>query len=236
MTEENSIAYWYPKIKDLVPTPRTEIFPIEAVWSEDGNSLTIDDDYFEPILKKAEEMGFPIFVRANDGSDKHEWRDTCYVEKKEDLRRHIGNLLIWSMDNFLPYNAIALREFIKMDTGFTAFYLGMPVNPERRYFVKDGKIVCHHPYWIEDAIHGSKEELPENWKEILKEMNMEEQGEIDLLTSYAEKIGKEMAGYWSIDFCRTKEGKWLMIDCARGQDSWHQEGCPNKISNLKQGA
>ena len=123
-----------------------------------------------------------------------------------------------------------------MDTGFNAFYVGMPVNPERRYFVKDGKVICHHPYWIEDAIHGSKEELPENWKEILREMNIEEQGEIDLLTSYAEKIGKVMTGYWSIDFCRTKEGKWLMIDMAMGEESWHQEGCPNKLSSLKQGA
>ena len=78
MTEENSIAYWYPKVKDLVPTPKTEIFPIQPKW-EDGSSPEIDDKDFEPIKIKAKEFGYPVFIRGSDGSGKHEWKDTCFV-------------------------------------------------------------------------------------------------------------------------------------------------------------
>jgi hypothetical protein len=172
---KNSIAYWYPIIKDLVPTPITKIFPIEAIWSADGNSLTIDDKYYKDIEKGADELTYPVFIRGSDASAKHEWEQTCFVKKKEDLRKQIGNILLWSMDKMLDFNCIAVREYIEMDSGFKAFYLGMPVNPERRYIIRNGRVLCHHPYWVEDAINGSKEELPENWKEILKEMNTEEQ-------------------------------------------------------------
>ena len=115
-----------------------------------------------------------------------------------------------------------------MDSKFTAFYGEMPVNPERRYFIKDGKIQCHHPYWIEEAIEKGTDskKLPNNWKKVLKEINTETKEEIKLLSKYTNQIAKVFPkGYWSIDFCKAKDGEWILIDMATGGSSWHDDKC-----------
>jgi hypothetical protein len=99
----------------------------------------------------------------------------------------------------------------------------MPVNPERRYFINDGKVLCHHPYWIQAAI--TKPSI-ENWQEVLAEINTETTEEVQLLSGYAELIAKELPGFWSIDFCKAKNGQWYLIDMATGEHSWHPEDCP----------
>lgn len=229
----NSMNYWHPKIKNLVPTPKTEIIPIKWSYGENEKAIKVEEKYFKEIEKASKNFDFPIFIRGCNGSGKHDWKDTCYVKKFEDLREHIRNIIYWSIscDVFggIPCDFIVLREFIKMDSKFTAFYREMPVNPERRYFVKDGKIICHHPYWIEDAI---RKPSIKNWKEVLKEINKETKEEIDQLTIYAEQIARVVEGYWSIDFCRSREGIWYMIDMAKGEDSWHPD-CENKITHIK---
>lgn len=32
-------------------------------------------------------------------------------------------------------------------------------------------------------------------------------------------------GYWSIDFCKAKDGRWILIDMATGERTWHKEDC-----------
>ncbi len=223
--KENRMEYWFPKIPEIIPKPITKIIPITPNWSEDGSHMTIPEEEFKKIETASKEFSFPLFIRGSETSGKHDWKDTCFVEKFEDIRYHITALIEDAMLKDIGCNSIVLREFIKMDSGFSAFGRDMPVNPERRYFVKDGKVLCHHPYWIQDAI---RHPSVENWKEILEEMNEETEGEIELLTSYSEIISKEFEGYWSIDFCRTKKGKWVCIDMALGEDSWHPE-CSNKL-------
>jgi len=229
----NSMNYWYPKIKNLIPTPKTEIIPIKWSYGDNEEIIKVEEKYLKEIEEASKNFNFPIFIRGDNGSGKHEWKDTCYVEKFEDLRKHIINIIYWStsVDIFggIPCNYIILREFIDMDSKFTAFWNEMPVNPERRYFVKDGKVICHHPYWIEEAIRNPS---IENWKELLKEINKESKKEIEELTIYAEIIAKVFEGYWSIDFCRSKERIWYMIDMAKGEDSWHPD-CKNKITHIK---
>jgi hypothetical protein len=103
----------------------------------------------------------------------------------------------------------------------------MPVNPERRYFVENGKVICRHPYWIQEAVEkGTKpEKLPENWREIATAMNIQTQEEIKLLTGYAEQVSKVLDGFWSVDFCKAKDGRWILIDMANGELSWHPDDC-----------
>lgn len=222
--KENRMEYWYPKIPEDIYKPRTKIIMINPEWSKDGHHMVIPEAEFIEVEKSSEYFDFPLFMRGSETSGKHDWKDTCFVKDKTELRTKVIALIEDALLKDIGCNSIVLREFIFMDTGFYAFR-EMPVNPERRYFVKNGDVICHHPYWIEDAIRNPS---AKNWKEILKEMNEETQGEIDLLSSYAKKIAKEFEGYWSIDFCRTKEGKWCCIDMALGTDSWHPE-CSNKI-------
>jgi len=131
----------------------------------------------------------------------------------------------------LDFTSFVFREYIEMESGFKAFLGELPINKERRYFIKNGKVLCHHPYWIEDSI--SRPSI-KNWKTVLEKLNEETEDEIELLTSYAEKVAKVLDGYWSIDFCLSKEGVWYLIDCALGKDSWHPK-CKFKLTKLKRG-
>ena len=234
--DKDSMLYWYPKIKDLpIPQPRTEIIPIKWGWSDDGDSIEIDEKSLNRIKEKAKTFGFPLFIRTEHGSGKHDWKDTCFVEKLSRLERHIKNLILWGLavDVIgLPCNAIVLREYIEMNNLFIAFWGKMPVNPEIRFFVKDGKVLCWHWYWVEDAIR-----LPsvENWREILDRCrNSITDKEIEKLSEYAELVSKKLEGYWSVDFCQAKDETWYLIDCALGEKSWHPS-CPIREKLMGEG-
>lgn len=225
---KDSMLYWYPKIKDLkIFQPRTEIIPIKWTWDKTGNHIEISDRLFEKVKKQAQKFSFPVFIRGDQTSCKHDWKDTCFVEKLKDLRFHISNLIMGSInvDVFggVPCDAIAIREFVPMQNLFTAFFGKMPVNPEIRFFVKDGKVKCWHWYWIEDAIFGAS---TKNWKKLIQIENQKISSE-ELLQMHADahKVGKNFEGYWSIDFCKTKKGDWYLIDMATGERSWHPKEC-----------
>lgn len=229
--DENSMLIWYPKIKDLdIPQPKTEFY----IFDKDILRELYDEKFRLPmkeIKKVANKIGYPLFIRTDLSSAKHSWDRSCYVEKEEDLEKHIMEVIEFNLcaDIMgLNFKALYFREFIPMDSKFTAFHGKMPVNPERRYFIKEGEIQCHHAYWIEDAIEKGtdKDKLPKNWRELAKEVNTETKEEIKLLSEYVNQISKLFPkGYWSIDFCKAKDGRWILIDMATGERSWHDENC-----------
>jgi len=235
-SDKNSLLYWFPKIRNLgIPLPRTEIIPFseeEALRWLDGDSTPIER-IRDRLFESARKLGFPLFLRTDYFSSKHSYITTCFVESEEKLLRNLVNLIdnSFSVGIFgLPIKAIVLREFIELDWKFKAF-LKLPIAPERRYFIKNGKVLCHHPYWPEDAIrfyphfHDDPYYAPDNWRELLAEMNKETPEEIKLLTDYAERVAKTMDGFWSIDFAKARNGKWYLIDMAVGEESWHPKGC-----------
>lgn len=221
-TDKNSMLYWFPLIKDLkVNIPETIIIEVKTFLGDEP--LSNLKNYLPKIYEKAKILGFPLFIRSDYYSGKHSWKNTCFVENEKSLERQIRNIYIDGLcvDIIgLPFDAVILRKYIEMDSKFTAFYEGMPVSSERRYFINNGKIICHHPYWVEDCI---KKPSIKNWKKILKELNKETDEEIKLLSSYTKLIANKLNGYWSVDFCRDKTGKWWFIDCATGERSYHPE-------------
>jgi len=228
--KENRMEFWYPKIPESIPKPKTEIIMINPEWTKDGSNMTISEGEFENIERKSEKFKFPLFMRGSETSGKHDWKETCFVKDKSEIRRKVIALIEDSMLKDIGCNSIVLREYIKMDTRFWAFHGRMPVNPERRYFIKNGEIICHHPYWIQDAIYrpvDSEDEPDLEWIEKLKEMNIESNEEIEYLTKYSEDIAKNFNGSWSIDFCKDIKGYWFCIDMALAEDSWHPK-CPKK--------
>ena len=94
---KNSLLYWYPLIKDLgIKTPETEIVVLNKQSSElmgimDGDWSSIEPQMPE-IISAARKIGFPLFMRTDEYSGKHQWKNTCYVEKEEDLNSHIYDL------------------------------------------------------------------------------------------------------------------------------------------------
>lgn len=230
-----SMLYWWPKVKDLgIPVPRTEIveipFEVFCDYMDFPEAKTEPKivEHMKEVFTKAGEVGYPLFLRTDLSSGKHSWEKSCYVEREKDLTKHIWKVveLNFTADIFgLECKALVFREYIPMASQFTAFWGNLPISPERRYFIRDGKIECHHPYWTADAIVGPY--LPEpsksNWEESLDQMNSESDKEVNLLTQCAIQIAQVLPGYWSVDFCKAKDGRWILIDLAEGEKSWHPE-------------
>lgn len=239
--ESDSMLIWYPKIKDLpIPQPKTEVLVIEPKDLVPLMNEVVPDAFTEKVKAVCDRMGYPCFLRTDLASAKHVWKRSCFIGNpnvdRVPLWEHIFEVVSFNLcaDIMgLDFKALVIREFIPMDSRFTAFYGDMPVNPERRYFINDGNVLCHHPYWIEEAIADSKQPSIPNWRKVAKELNIETEEEIELLTSYAEMVAKQFEGYWSVDFCKAKDGRWILIDMARGERSWHQKSCKFALKKAK---
>jgi hypothetical protein len=186
------------------------------------------------LKEKARLIGYPLFLRTDQLSGKHSWGEWLpYVTNEETLVQKIYPFFEESINagwGGVPLFAFVLREFLELDYKFKAFG-GMPIARERRYFIRDGKIACHHPYWPLEAIqfYGDVKE-PVGWQDQLRELNVEAPEEVALLSSYATKVAKVLKGYWSVDFAHAKDGVWHLIDMALGDESWHP-ACKNKVTN-----
>lgn len=230
----NSMLFWYPKIKDLdIPIPKTEIveIPIQDFMNFMDCKLSLCLKYAKEIKIASEKIGFPLFMRTDLCSGKHDWDKSCYVIIKEEIPQNLYTMVESSFMADLDPSALVFREYIPMASKFTAFWGHLPISPERRYFVRNGLVEEHFPYWVEDAIKNPSvyqwigETAPtRKWKNLLAEMNFEGTEEIVLLTKQAEKVAKIVDGYWSVDFCKGKDGIWYLIDMGLGEESWHPKG------------
>ncbi len=246
--DKSSMLYWWPLTKE-VSVPKPETIVVEMGYQRLVSIL--DRERFakkieERIIAVAEELGYPVFVRTDQASGKHDWKNACYVETKDSLFSNIYNVVEFNeLADLMGLHpeALVFRRYIPLEGSFTAFYGGMPVAKERRYFVRDGIVECHHPYWIHDAIDDwdkrrralmarikqipkrlNIRDMPEDWRDILAKLNHETPEEIKLLSKYAAEIGKAVGpGYWSVDFAKGKDGAWYFIDMAEGERSWHPE-------------
>ncbi len=222
----DSLLFWYPKIKDLpILQPKTEW----VVLSQKEFYLTMEgmpDSVLEKVMSLIKsKFQIPVFIRTDLASGKHYWSNTCYYDGHGGLREHLFEICEFNhcADMMgLPFVAIVIREYIEMGSKYTAFK-NMPVSPERRYFIKDGQLLCHHPYWIKEAI---RHPSVANWEKLSDEMNTETPKEIELLSNYTKKVARVInGGCWSIDFCKARSGQWVLIDMATGEKSWHPENC-----------
>lgn len=227
---KTSLLYWWPKVKDLgIPVPRTEIWEADLKsWFDamEGGRFSPDlVGFLEEAQSVARLIGYPLFLRTDLASGKHGWKRTCFVQEESALGEHIYRVLeeneiagIVGLD----YRALAFREMLDLKSHFVAFRGDLPIAKERRYFVRDGEVVCHHPYWAEDAIRSPSRG---DWRILLANLNHELPSEVELLTSYSKKIGSVLAGHWSVDYAKTVDGTWYLIDMAEGSKSWHDQSC-----------
>ena len=185
----------------------------------------------KPLIDKVRSViekrfALPVFIRTDQASGKHFWKDSCFYDGSRPLDRHLFSVCEANhcADIIgLYFKAIVIREYIPMDSLFTAFWGNLPISPERRYFIKAGKILCRHAYWFDEAIRTPS---AENWKELNARMNLQTDVEVKLLTKYCGLVADVFRGYWSVDFCRAKDGRWILIDMAEGEKSWHPKDCP----------
>lgn len=234
--DKNDLAYWFPILAATgVKVPRTEILKTDfnLLILLDGKRPNGFADFLESLGAAARRVGsYPIFLRSGHVSGKHEWKNTCFVEKEDDLLQHVVNIIEYGeIASFigLPVQTWAVREFLPLRHKFTAFN-GMPVANERRFFFRDGKVVCHHPYWPIDSIRNPS---CDHWQEILKDMSRGGDGSYIHLMTEMECVTKAFDGYWSLDWAQHDDGSWYAIDMALGDDSYHWAGCPNEPADQK---
>jgi len=215
----NSMLYWWPRIEGLpIPKPRTILVPFGETDRVAANAEAVTGEMVAKVDRVISKFHLPVFLRTDLSSAKHSWERSCFY-KGQNLGGHLLELLSETIaTTFSLPSAFVVREYIPMNAAFVAFR-GLPIGQERRYMVEDSKVERHFPYWPESAV-AEGVWTTSDWRRILKELNRESKPEVTLLTGYAEQVSTSLRGYWSVDFCRAKDEKWILIDCARGDDSW----------------
>lgn len=241
--EKSRMTYWFPKIYRLDCVPKTIMIPLtEQITNEEEIFSLIKKDV-DKIKNALYEIGFPAFIRTDISSAKFSFNKSCYIEDDLNLENHLYELIVYDLMRDIigiSSSAIFVREYIEPIYSFKAFHGLLPIAKERRYFIRNGDIQCHHPYWIEESIQFPIKKLdlknrkkiydePKDWKKELHSLNMETNDEINIILKLCRNVIDSgfQEGYWSIDFMKGKNGKWYLIDMAEGNKSWHPE-CPFK--------
>lgn len=219
----NDLAFWYPRVAPLVPTPATWIVrtDVELAYLLDGEAPPGLEAFIDELRRAGDEAGWPCFLRTSHGSGKHDWKHTCFVESADQVPARVAALVEWSamVDFFgLPTTTWVVRELLHTSPAFSAFWGDMPVTKERRYFVVDGKVIGHHPYWPPEAIEGHTEDP--DWRSKLDELNRIHPAEVRELTEMTKQIGNVLEGDWSVDWLWTVDRGWVLIDMALASESY----------------
>jgi len=222
----NSMAFWFPVLQEYsVPVPKTILIHVDSP----GLGLILDDKFsqkqmrfFEELNRAVDIVGLPAFLRTEMTSNKHDWKNSCFIEQKGELIHHIRNLVEMSemarIDRGLDYHFLAVREYIETDPAFIYFRGDMPITKEIRIFVRNGEIECMHPYWPEDIFKDLD-------KKLINEVRSFNTKENEMIDKFGNYIGRLFTGYWSIDLLKEISGNWYCTDMAIGEASWHDPDC-----------
>lgn len=229
-------SYWYPKLINagFKQMPQTEILTtdfeylpiLKVLYGEDKfKNYPALKDLIEKIQQAGDRFGWPCFLRTGQTSAKHEWERTCFLENRNKayLRNHIIAIVEFSeiAGGLIGLDCAVwvVRKMLKTEPFFYAFQ-GMPITKERRYFIQNGKVECHHPYWPEEAFQDDA------FTNLIRQMNKESENEIGQLTDLSTIIGMIFPEYWSMDWLYSSEG-WMLTDMAEGEKSYHWPTCEN---------
>jgi hypothetical protein len=230
MTDLNALSYWFPKLEAAgLPVPKTAILQMPEAAQQDQWALFDGQEgpggmpaFVEEIAAAAEPIGYPFFLRTDHTSGKHNWEKTCFVPSKEKIAEHVSEIVLFSeMADFmgLPWTTWAVREMLPtIPLGTCPRYGNMPICREFRFFVKEGEIQCHHPYWPLAALQDGRAPADLDYAELCRMPDPE------ALMDLARRAGRAVPGHWSIDILETKRG-WMVTDMAEARRSFHLEGC-----------
>jgi len=184
-------------------------------------------------IVEEEGLGYPVFMRTDHVALKHDRTLPYRVNRPEefyDKMKHFIALATPSRLRIPEPRAFFIREWIEPETWIEqdccSLFKDKPYNRiEVRTIVRDGKFAGAFPYYHINGMlqnyYGVYEDTP--WSYIVeryREYAKITVNAISKLKTYAELIGKEIDGSWSIDFMLSKNGEWYFIDMALEEDSW----------------
>jgi len=147
----------------------------------------------------------PFVVKGETNSRRGLWKTHCYAVDRTSLGSVVANL---TADSLISHQMIWVREFVPLNHYFDDV-AGMPVSEEYRFFFLDGKPVASGFYWGVhlDDIHDQGFEVPDP-REVPQ--------------SLLEDVGSRIEPYIrfaAVDFARTAEGGWVVIEVNDGSMS-----------------
>lgn len=259
---KSCISYWFPRIKHL-PVPRTVILHTDLL---SDTYKIFDGEEHKPLENAVKQIktiietgfGYPTFLRTGQTSNKHSWSHTCYVDKESDIYSHMVNLIEFSSicDLYgLPFDVWAIREFLELETYFTAFD-NMPIGKEFRFFIENGSIIYEQPYWLKKAFQEPYTPKEKNWEQHLETFSNLQTKDIEPARTLAREVAEIFKDdvQFSVDICKLKSSEWYITDMAVGANSFRwalvngqeieltgqkiQPGgfCPEKIDQEKERA
>lgn len=221
---------WAPAVSKCgVLAPATFAAPLGAELQKDIMNYSAKlsekaqgefDQLIVAISAMGETYGYPLFIKTSFTSNKHDWDTTCCLPSADPatVLNHIYGIIQYQAMSQNPVSpSLLIRQMIKTDPAFTAFYGSMPVTQEVRFFSTSGKSNGYQPYWPK---HSIIDPSCDDWETMLSEISKISSSELRLLGKMANKVTHELGGYWSVDFLKDKDGKWWLIDMAEGHMSY----------------
>jgi len=254
--DRTCLSYWFPKIEAAgLPVPKTRIVSFTdydthhelGKFFDGGSPGSAGVLFLDSLSRAVNEIGCPCFLRTGQTSNKHNWKNTCYLESPDDLIQHVYNLMEFSecADMFgLTWNVWVVRELLPTKPVCTLpQYDDMPLCREFRCFVDGGEILCVHPYWTRasveqgfprrkdgpvDDVWGlpAEHELPDNFDDMYDRVRILGENEREKVIQIATQAGAAVGGRWSVDILDTHRG-WILTDMAEMDKSFHWPGCEN---------
>lgn len=176
----SELSYWYPII--------SEYTPFSKVYKE-----------FPDIEEVLKEFSFPIFVKGNRQTNKHN-KKLCIIENEDmfkELEKH------WKVDSILHWQDIVVREYVNLQKVDELTFPDMvPFSYEFRMFFWKNKLVAYGPYWTLGAEY------------ILDAYDKNEA--FSLATKVAEIIN---VPFLAVDIAKTNQGEWVVIEINDAQES-----------------
>lgn len=223
-----SARHWLPRLAAAgISVPDTVIMPYDhravVAMMEGADDDRAWGDLLVRCRDAAPTVGWPVFVRTDLASAKHDGPASYRADGPEDLPRVLSFTVEDSEVKFWPGgptpSAILLRRWLDLDAPFRAFG-GHPIAREWRLFASPDGVACSHFYWPADAILDP--DRP-HWEFLLAGLAADTPT-VDLrgLAVRAAAACPEVPA-WSIDFAADVHGTWHLIDMAPADLSWHPE-------------
>lgn len=188
----HELPRWYPDFK--TSTPETVWFSNWVIQDQDEDEdippLWVGDERLVDLVTRALGPGSYI-VKGEVKSQKHFWKEACFIEAPSDLDRVVDKFLSLQADD-LP-NHLVFRKFQPFKQVGKHPKSGMPLANEARFFVLKGRPILGFPYWGPSE-GGSDIEMPE----APPDLSMTGLVKSDFFTVDIAQLPESMGGGWII--------------------------------------
>lgn len=243
---ENSIAFWFPKIRDCgIAVPRTMLFDtppelFQAFYMSNPKQdmariQAFVEDAVLPAVRQ-ERLG-RVFLKNGCLSDKFHASDGCLADAGN-MASALVHIMQAAMEccgfQYDGTDVIAVRERIRHDPRKTAcIYHGLPFRTEYRAFYDfdDKKLLFVHDYWDKDYVYPHLRDRTDKvvYDACYPEVRARHEAHVNevskLMTDAMGRV-EGMSGSWSVDVLEDEDGKFWLIDMALAPMSAYWEKRP----------